>query len=223
MSGDVASGLGAGGFFAWGFASACWGLPLRGKAGWRGAHLLLITAAATLLACVLPLSACATNHTNTRSETRREVLKKCSACKMVMYCGKDHQKADWEAHKDGEGASGIANARQGSAAAPKSHCVTMTAWPLKKCQAVNFVARPWETLATTSLYCTPSLSAKSVRFSGGSGFMRPFTQTKTCCAASPCARPPSLVATATAGATTMTRCPLVLSVRCVARTTSRRT
>jgi hypothetical protein len=36
------------------------------------------------------------------SETSKDVLKKCSACKMVMYCSKEHQAADWPAHKDGK-------------------------------------------------------------------------------------------------------------------------
>lgn len=34
------------------------------------------------------------------SETSKDALKKCAGCNMVMYCCKEHQKADWKAHKE---------------------------------------------------------------------------------------------------------------------------
>lgn len=30
---------------------------------------------------------------------RREGLKRCGRCKVVAYCGRDHQKADWKLHR----------------------------------------------------------------------------------------------------------------------------
>jgi hypothetical protein len=30
---------------------------------------------------------------------RREGVKRCGRCKVVVYCGRDHQKKDWKLHK----------------------------------------------------------------------------------------------------------------------------